>query len=243
MRAIVVVLAVFLALPSTAARAADELVTLDVPDDGTPQHSLPYILTTTPGGAVAYGVIGMPGGAGNLDLRMDGSRIAMNGYGSSFLIRSRSIFSDPQFVVASTDSTGNPVRMLAIVHDLERRYGKIAIYVMGTSSSTIRTMSLAATIDGQVAGFVHTSSMPAISGFDPRKFKSRNLLVYHRKDACQWNNPWFSASSHRAYGTEEIVMEGGQTIGDNCYGTSYHQYNGIERETVDRIKAWIVRGR
>lgn len=243
MKLIVSILALFLTLPWAPALAGDELVTLDVPNDGTMQHSLSYILTTTPGGTVTYGVIGMPGGAGNLNLRMEGSKIAMNGYGSSFLVRSRGLFADRQFVAASTDSTGNPVRMLAIVHDLERRYGKIAIYVMGTSSSTTSTMSLAATIDGQVAGFVHTSSMPAISGFDPRKLKSRHLLVYNRKDACQWNNPFFSASSHRAYGTEEIVMDGGQTIGDPCYGTSYHQYNGIEQETVNKIKAWIVRGR
>jgi hypothetical protein len=133
--------------------------------------------------------------------------------------------------------------MMAIVRDLERRYGKIAIYIMGTSSSTNSTMSLASKIDGRVAGFVHTSSMPGISGFDPRKFKSRHLMVYHRKDVCPWNNPWFADSAHRSYGTELIVMDGGTASGGECDGTAYHQFNGVERETVDKIKAWIVRGR
>jgi len=47
--------------------------------------------------------------------------------------------------------------------------------VIGTSRSTEATMILAAPLDGQVAGFVHASSMDGIAGFDPRKFRSRHL--------------------------------------------------------------------
>ena len=42
------------------------------------------------------------------------------------------------------------------------------------------------------------------------------------------------------YGTELIEMEGGKSTGDDCEAFAYHGYNGIEAETVDKIKAWIA---
>jgi hypothetical protein len=37
-------------------------------------------------------------------------------------------------------------------------------------------------------------------------------------------------------------MEGGIAVGDPCEAFAYHGYNGIERETVDAIKKWILQG-
>ena len=184
----------------------------------------------------------MPGGPGRVNPHMEGPKLVFAGAGN-FLIRSREVFADPQFVAASTDATTTPERIQAIMRDLEARYGKIAIYVVGTSKSTNSTMQLAKSLDGQAAGFIHTSSMSAIASFDPRGSKSRNLIVLHKMDACRVTSPSSGVASHNKYGTELIEVEGGKSTGDDCEAFAYHGYNGIEAQTVDKIKAWIVAGR
>ena len=131
---------------------------------------------------------------------------------------------------------------MAIVRDLKSRYGNVAVYVVGTSRSTEATMALARPLDGKVAGFVHSSSMNAISSFDPRGLRSRNLIVLHKKDACTVTKPSNGVASHKSYGTELIEMDGGRSKGDDCEAYAYHGYNGIERETVEKIKQWISAG-
>ena len=136
--------------------------------------------------------------------------------GGNFLIRSRARFASGPFVAASTDATSTPDRILAIAADLQRRYGPLQVYVLGTSRSTEATMALAGPLDGKVAGFVHSSPMNAIASFDPRRFKSRHLIVLHRMDACRVTRPSNGEASHRSYGTELIVMEGGKSTGEDC---------------------------
>jgi hypothetical protein len=221
-----------------AASAADELVTV------TPSLSgkFNYVLTTRSPGKIAYGVILMPGGSGRMEPHMEGTKIAFSG-GGNFLIRSRELFADPQVVAASTDATTTSDRILAIVRDLEGRYGKVEIYVIGTSRSTESTMALSRPLDGQVAGFIHSSSMSSISSFDPRGLRSRHLIVLHRQDACRVTSPSAGVSSHNKYGADLIEMEGGKSTGDDCEAYAHHGYYGIERETVDKMKAWILAGK
>jgi hypothetical protein len=218
------------------ALASDELVTSARTAGG---ETIPYILTSKPG-TPAYAVILMPGGKGIVSPRMEGTRLVFSG-GGNFLIRSRELFADGRFVTVSTDATSTPDRMLAIIRDLQARYGQIAIYIIGTSRSTEATMALAKPLDGWVAGFVHSSSMNGIAGFDPRGLKSRQLIVLHVRDACRVTSPSSGAASHSKYGTELIEMSGGTSTGDDCEAYAHHGYNGIEQATVDRIKAWIAK--
>lgn len=220
------------------ALARDEVIT-GIPLPGGDTFS--YLLTDQ-GQAPRYAVILMPGGKGVLNPRMDGGKVAMSASGN-FLIRSRALFATGPFVSVSTDATSTPGRIMAIVADLEKRYGKTAVYVVGTSRSTEATMSLSKSLDGQVAGFIHTSSMNSISGFDTRALKSRHLIVTHAKDACRVTSPSNSAGTARNYDIPLITMEGGKSVGDDCEAFAHHGYNGIERETVDKIKEWIVAGK
>jgi hypothetical protein len=228
MRRLLGVLFAFVCLAGTA-RAADELASAG---------SFSYMLTG--GGQPTYAVILMPGGPGILDPQIGtGGKLAFRA-GGNFLIRSRALFATGPFVSASTDATTSPDRILAIVGDLQKRFGPLKVYVVGTSRSTEATMALSVPLDGKVAGFVHSSSMNGIATFDPRKFRSRHLIVLHRMDACRVTRPSSGEASHRNYGTELIEMDGGKSTGDDCEAFAYHGYNGIERETVDKIKAWIA---
>jgi hypothetical protein len=225
-----------LAALTAPAQAADELVTSARTAGG---ETVPYILTTKPG-KPAYAVILVPGGRGVVTPRMMDGKLVFTG-GGNFLIRSRELFADGRFVAVSTDATTSPDRILAIVRDLEARYGKLAVYVVGTSRSTEATMALARTLDGTVAGSIHSSSMNGIAGFDPRGLKSRNLIVLHVRDACRVTSPSSGVASHRKYGTDLIEMDGGKSTGEDCEAYAYHGYNGIETETVDKMKAWIAK--
>jgi len=215
------------------ALAADQLVT-DIPSGA-------YVLTTG-GDKPAYAVILMPGGTGILDPRMSNGRLTMRAAGN-FLIRSRGLFASGPFVAASTDATTSADRILAIAGDLQKRFGPLKVYVVGTSRSTDSTMALSAPLDGKVAGFVHSSSMSAIGDFDTRRFKSRHLIVLHRADVCRVTQPSSGEAAHRKFGTELIEMDGGKSTGPDCEAFSHHGYNGIEAETVEKIKAWIGAGR
>ena len=218
--------------------ARDELVTTAATSSG---ETVPYILTIRDIKPVAAMIL-MPGGTGKLNPRMVDGKLAFD-FAGNFLIRWRGQFAGNNFVAASTDLTSTPGRILAIAQDLQRRYGPIPVYVIGTSRSTDATIALSGPLDGQVAGFVHTSSMNGISGLDPRKFKSRHLIVYHRMDACKVTKPSSSAASRSSYGTETIEVDGGKSSGDDCGPTGHHGYNGVEAETIEKIKAWILRGR
>lgn len=230
------ILATILAFIAAPAVAAEEIAVAQ-PAGGAPFN---YLLTSQPG-QPRYAVILMPGGQGILNPRMENGRIAL-AMGGNFLIRSRGLFADGRFVAASTDATTSPGRILAIVQDLQRRYGpQLQAYVVGTSRSTESTMALSAPLDGKVAGFVHTSSMNGIASLDPRRYRSRHLIVYHRGDACRATRPSASAASAASFGTETIEMQGGTSVGEDCEARAHHGYNGIERETVDRIKAWIAK--
>ena len=217
------------------ALAADELVGSARTGGG---ETVPYVLTSKPG-APSVAVILMPGGRGILNPRQEGGRIVMETSGN-FLIRSRELFADGSIVAASTDATSTPDRILAIVADLQKRFGPLAVYVIGTSRSTEATMALARPLDGRVAGFVHSSSMNAIASFDPRGLKSRHLVVLHQRDACRVTKPSNGVASHNSFGTELIQVNGGTSTGDDCGAAAYHGYNGIEADTVGRIRQWIA---
>jgi len=208
--------------------------------------ALPYLLTLAAGSPQfdkpAYGVILMPGGLGALEPRVVMGRPTFRA-GVDFLIRSRVWFATGPFVAASTDATSDPGRILAIAADLMNRFGPLSVYAIGTSRSTEATMRLAAPLDGRMSGFVHTSPMNAIAAFDPRKLTSRHLIVMHKLDTCRVTLPSSSEAAHRSFGTELIVMEGGKSEVEACDPRAHHGYNGIERETVERIKAWIAAGK
>ena len=94
----------------------------------------------------------------------------------------------------------------------------------------------------RIAGEIHTSSLARIAAFDARRYKNRHLVVHHKDDTCK-STPFQAAEySHKHYGNDFIVMEGGTSLGNACGPFAHHGYNGIERETVDAIKEWVKRG-
>jgi hypothetical protein len=237
MKHLLLALAVLLCGQSSVALARDEFASGTTPAGA----AVPYVLTTNSDEKPRYAFILLPGGNGLLNIHQEGTGVSF--VKDAAMIRFRALFAEGPYVAASTDATSTPDRIMAIVQDLERRYGPLTIYVAGISNGTKATMELAFSMDGKVAGFIHASSNNGIAGFDPRKLKSRQLIVLHRLDACKNDRPSNGEASHQRFGTDLIEMDGGKSVGDDCKGSAYHGYNGIERETVEKIKAWVVSGK
>jgi hypothetical protein len=199
---------------------------------------IPYMLTSDTQ-KPNYALILMPGGAGQLNPEMQDGKLTFKHVGN-FLIRSRNLFCDNSFVVASTNSSESPDRMEGIIKDLNTRYPAAKICIVGTSRSTLSTIALSGPLDGKVSCMVHTASMTTISRLDTSKLKSRHLLVHHKEDGCRQTGYWGAEENHKDYKTPLITMDGGITEGNPCDGFGYHGFNGIEKETVEKIKAWIA---
>ncbi|CAM3704651.1 hypothetical protein [Polynucleobacter antarcticus] len=205
-------------------------------DDG---DKIPYILTSVNLSSPKYILIMMPGGNGMMSIQknIDGTIYFQSG--GNFLIRSRAIFTDDEFSTISIDGDRSIKRMRIVVRDLKSKFPNAQIYIVGTSRSTLATIYQSENMDGEVTGFIHTASMSAIGGLDTRKSKSRHLIVAHKYDECRLTPPSSSLENNRRYGTDLILMEGGVTEGDPCQALGYHGFNGIETETIQKIKNWV----
>jgi hypothetical protein len=218
-------------------RAAEELITSAHYPNG---DQVPYILDSE-GTAARYVIILFPGGSGTVDPRMENGKLVY-GYRGNFLLRSRKFIVDDQFATVTTNTTQSEERIQAVLDDIKTRFPAAKIYLMGTSSGTYSTMALARYLSDKIAGEIHTSSLNKIHEFDARKYKNRQLVVHHRNDGCYLTLFGPAKESHDKYGNDFIVMEGGSAVGDPCEAFAYHGYNGIERETVEAIKKWILQG-
>lgn len=204
---------------------------------------IPYVFVPSDKSPPKYILIVMPGGNGTIGLKRnsDGSPF-FSGKGN-FLIRTRTMFADNDFAIVVIDRGRSLDRMRGVITDLTTKFPQAKIFIAGTSMSTTETIYMSENMDGEVSGFIHTSSVAAIGGLDTRNRKSRNLIVTHKHDGCQRITPTSSSIENgQKYGTTLFVMEGGIDEGDPCQAAGHHGFRGIEQEVVEKIKAWIKQG-
>jgi hypothetical protein len=204
---------------------------------------IPYVLVPSAKLPPKYVLIVMPGGNGTIGLKKNEDGTPFFGGKGNFLVRTRGIFSDNDLAVVVIDRGRSLDRMRGVIADLKNKFPAVKIYIAGTSMSTTETIYMAENMDGEVSGFIHTSSVGAIGGLDTRNRKSRNLIVTHKYDGCRRITPTSSSiENSERYGTPIFVMEGGIDEGDPCQAAGHHGYRGIEQEVVDKIKAWMKQG-
>lgn len=200
---------------------------------------IPYLLTTAGSAAPKYILVLMPGGAGLMNIRKNDDGTIQFDFSANFLIRSRTLIADGEFAAISLDADRRPKRMRAVINDLKLKYSNAKIYIVGTSRSTLATIYLSENMDGEVSGFIHTASMSSIGGLNTKDSKSRNLIVTHKNDGCRLTPPSSSIENHDSYGTDLIVIDGGIAEGDPCQAMGHHGFNGVEAETIQKMKNWI----
>ena len=230
--------AIFISISTTiyASESIDVYVDSAHFDDG---DKIPYVFTPSRIMPPKYVLIMMPGGNGTMGIQKNEDGTPFFNGKSNFLIASRALLSDNDIATISIDRGRSLNRMRGVVADIKFKYPQAKIYIAGTSLSTTETIYQSENMDGEVAGFIHTSSVSSIGGLDTRKSKSRNLIVIHKYDGCRVTPPSSGISSHEDYGTDLIVMEGGFNEGDICGPATYHGYNGIRNEVTAKIREWI----
>lgn len=239
---------------SAAVARADEIVSLPT----CPGVTQSYLLATaqTP---KAVAVL-LPGGDGNIHLRMENGVIAFNP--GNFLVRSRNWFTADDVTVAILDSpsdmhgmndafrmgTEHTADVKGVVADLKTRFPSLPVYLIGTSRGTVSAAYAGRALGDNIAGVVLTSSVilanrkggSGLSDFDYATLKQPVLLVHHGDDGCgvcPYQGAQKIAQEHHL---PLITVHGGKPAESaECDPFSAHGYFGKERETVDAITQWI----
>jgi hypothetical protein len=70
------------------------------------------------------------------------------------------------------------------------------------------------------------------------------LVVHHEQDGCAHcafaDVPLLVEKLAHSPRKEVLSFKGGQSKGDPCEAMAYHGFNGLEREVVQTMAAWIT---
>jgi len=133
-----------------------------------------------------------------------------------------------------------------------REKAKIPVWLIGTSRGTQSAAYVATELAGPDGpdGLVLTSTILTDKGSRPvqamplGKIQVPVLVVHHEQDGCEHCSfsevPILMGMLGNAPRTQLLSFKGGENRGDPCEAFAYHGFNGLEREVVQQIAAWIL---
>jgi dienelactone hydrolase len=240
------------------ARASDRVV--DIPT--RPGVTQRFLLISPPEPKAA--VILFAGGHGGLQIDKSG---ALQWGRGNFLVRSAPLFAAQQLAVAVIDapsdrqsyphlsgfrqSADHAADVKAVIAWL-RENTKLPVWLIGTSRGTQSAASVATRLTGDEGpnGIVLTATIVV----DPRSkpvtdmpmdtLKIPVLVVHHEQDECRVtlfrDVPRLMGKLAAAPRKELVTFRGGDSHGDPCEAMAYHGFNGLEKDVVQRIAAWVT---
>jgi pimeloyl-ACP methyl ester carboxylesterase len=247
---------------SEVAASAQEIVTLPT-RTGVTQS---YFLASLPNNPQAVVVL-FPGSGGLIRLRQEQGQIKFSA--GNFLVRSRSEFVKGGAIAAIVDapsdqqggwgmsdefrkSTEHYTDIAAVIADLEKRFPKLPLFLVGTSRGAVSTAALGARFGKPVAGVVLSATMfrpagrrsneqgPGLSGFDFATIKVPALIVHHVSDQCSVT-PYGDAARLADKYPLISVFGGSPPQSGPCDPFSPHGFFGKESETVEQIVNWMLK--
>jgi pimeloyl-ACP methyl ester carboxylesterase len=256
-----ILLSLLAALMAPPAWAGTSSQIVDVPTRPGVTQRLLLLTPESPRAAVVL----FAGGHGGLQISSTG---AFGWGGGNFLVRTRDLFAAQDLTVAVVDAPSDRQRDPFLggfrqtpqhVSDIKaviawlKQHGGLPVWLVGTSRGTQSAAYIATQLDpaaGGPDGLVLTSTILT----DPRgrpvpdmaldRVVVPVLVVHHRADGCRLcaysEIPRLMKGLSAAPRKELVTVEGGQDRGDPCEALAHHGFNGLEREVVARIAAWIV---
>lgn len=243
----------------TSARAQEARV-VDIPTRPGVTQRFVYVAPDKPKASAVL----FAGGQGELQITNDGSF----GRKGNFLVRSRNLFAERGIAVAVIDAPSDRQNLAGFrqtrehVEDVRaviawlRVQAGVPVWLVGTSRGTQSVGYIATQLpanSGGADGIVLTSTVLAQSrnmreATVPEMALERIavpvLVVHHKQDGCRVcpfaDLPRLMSKLAAVPRKEMIAVEGGENEGDPCEAFAYHGYNGIEREVVAKIAAWIA---
>jgi pimeloyl-ACP methyl ester carboxylesterase len=248
-----------LALASSAAAQVTEKVVDIATRPGVTERLL--VLAPTDPKAV---VVLFAGGHGGLQLGADGT---MRWGQGNFLVRSRRLFAEqgltvavldapsdrqaPPFLGAFRQTPEHAADVKAVIAAL-RTSTKLPVWLVGTSRGTQSVSYVATELAGPDGpdGIVLSSTIVrddkgrAVPAMPLERIRIPVLVVHHEQDGCALcafsDVPVLMRKLGAAPRSELLSFRGGESKGDPCEAFAHHGYNGLERDVVQRIAAWIV---
>lgn len=221
------------------------------------------VLVLAPPAAKAAVVL-LAGGHGGLQLNSDGS---MRWGEGNFLVRSRQMFVDqglmvvvldapsdhqsPPFLAGFRQSPEHAADLKAVIAWM-RESAKVPVWLVGTSRGTQSAAYVATQLAGADGpdGLVLTSTIlsddrgRAVPALPLEKLRIPVLVVHHEQDGCRLcafaDVPALMVKLDKAPKRQLLAFRGGTTRGDPCEAYAYHGFNGLERDVVAQIAAWIT---
>lgn len=256
MRALVHAIALLVSVP--LAHAADKVV--DIPT--RPGVTQRFLLIEPPDAKAA--VVLFAGGHGGL--QMDKSGALQWGKGN-FLVRSAPLFASSGLAVAIVDAPSDrqsPPHLFDFRDSAEhaadvkaliawlRENTRLPVWLIGTSRGTQSVAAVSTRLPPGEGpdGLVLTSTIMsdrrsrAVSEMSLDRLKIPVLVAHHEEDACRAtlyrDVPRLMGKLTAASRKELVTFRGGDNHGDPCEAMSYHGFNGLEKDVVARIAAWIT---
>ena len=209
-------------------------------------------------------VVLLAGGHGGLQMFDNGS---MKWGEGNFLVRTRQMFADQGLLVVVVDTpsdrqsapflggfrqtTEHAADLKAVVAWL-RESAKVPVWLVGTSRGTQSAAYAATQLDGPDGpdGLVLTSTIlrdergRPVPAMPLEKLRMPVLVVHHEQDGCALCSfadiPALMAKLDKAPKKQLLAFKGGASRGDPCEAFAYHGFNGVERDVVAQIAAWIT---
>ncbi|MGJ7510954.1 alpha/beta hydrolase [Variovorax sp. GT1P44] len=209
-------------------------------------------------------VILFAGGHGGLKIFPNGS---FDWGAGNFLVRTRQLFADQGLMVVVVDAPSdrqNPPFLAGFRQKPEhaadikaviawaREQSRAPVWLVGTSRGTQSVAYVATELSGPEGpdGIVLSSTILTDNNSRPvpamplERIRIPVLVVHHAKDGCAYcgfaNVPALMAKLANASRKELLAFEGGESKGDPCEAMAYHGFNGIERDVVAQVSAWIL---
>jgi pimeloyl-ACP methyl ester carboxylesterase len=223
--------------------------------DTRPGASAPFYYLKRDGASAT--VVLLMGGGGDIGLK---GSVPTSG---NFLVRNRERFAANGFNVALIDRPTDreldfDFRLSSEhIHDLRQvvRHVKtdtgLPVWLIGHSRGTVSAAAGAIAFGNEeLAGVVLTASVTSAKrrGAVPTQkldaIRIPVLVVHHEKDACATTMPsearLITEGLKNAPVKRQMMLNGGANPeGEPCDSSHWHGFVGMERETVDRIVAWI----
>lgn len=232
---------------------------VDIPTRQGVTQRLIYLFPEKPRAAAIL----FAGGHGGLQISPSGGF----GWGEgNFLVRTRRLFAEQGLAVAVMDAPSdrqNPPYLAGFrqtpehVADVKaviawlKRQGPWPVWLVGTSFGTYSAAYVATESDrGGPDGVALTSTTLTHDKIRPvpamplEKLRIPVLVAHHEQDACPYcayaDMPRLMEKLGTVGKRKLLTFKGGRAKGDPCDAFHYHGYNGIEKEVVESIAAWIL---
>jgi hypothetical protein len=183
----------------------------------------------------------------------------------NFLIRTRRFWVDDQTVVLSVDAPSDQWSNFPQYFRATPRYGEdiAALLQAAAQKYGVREWTFVGTSEGSVSAFHAARMNPALarrliltsSVFEPSRngpglsdvklesLPAQTLWVHHAEDGCRFT-PYSDAQQFAKRSGKPLltVRGGGPGKGGECEAFRAHGYVGVERATVEAMRAWVKTG-